>query len=189
MEKYSEKKECILRAAERLFEVQGFNGTGVDRIASESGVTKRTLYKHFGSKEGLIREVLKHHHTSMMERVREGMATVEGGAEAKLMAYFRLYREWFGSSRFSGCLFIKTLNEFAGCSTELGRIAVDAKASVRALVYEIAVEGGAKDPETLADQLQLLLEGSIVLAQSGRGPELMDVAEELYRQLVASAFA
>ena len=185
--RHSEKKDSILRTADDLFQSQGFNGTGVDQIASESGVTKRTLYKHFGSKEGLIREVLIQHHEQMMDNVRAAICKVEGGARERLIACFELYREWFGRSNFSGCIFMKTFNEFAGCSTELGQIAQDAKNAMRGFIAELAEDGGAEEPEKLALQLQLLLEGSIVLAQSGNGPSVIDTSLEVGLQLIDEA--
>lgn len=179
-----DKRESILRAANRLFEMQGFNGTGVDQIASESGVTKRTLYKHFGSKNGLIHEVLLDHHTHMMERVRETILSLPDDAAVRLLACFELYREWFGRSNFSGCIFIKTMNEFAGCSSKLGQVAQDAKRSMRTFLAEIAREGGAEQPDDLALKLQLLLEGSIVMAQSGSGPAIVDAALQVGTTLI-----
>ena len=182
--KSAEKRESILSTANRLFEAQGFNGTGVDQIALESGVTKRTLHKHFGSKNGLIREVLIKHHNQMMEGVQEAILSLPKDAKARLLACFELYRAWFGRSDFSGRIFIKIFNEFAGCSSELGCIAQEAKGSMRTFIAKIASEGGAKEPENLALTLQLLLEGSIVMAQSGSGPAIVDAALEVGTTLV-----
>ncbi|MGB0371160.1 MAG: TetR/AcrR family transcriptional regulator [Opitutales bacterium] len=181
----SEKREQILEAANRLFELQGFNGTGVDQISKESGVTKRTLYKHFGSKEGLIQEVLMDHHNKMFADVQRRILSLDGSAHEKLMACFEYYYDWFRSPRFSGCIFIKTLNELGGCSTELGRIAQNAKNTMRGFIIQIAEEGKFNEPECLAMELQLLLEGSIVLAQAGK-PEGIQVAKKLAERLIVS---
>ena len=183
----SEKRESILKTANDLFERSGFNGIGVDLIAKESKVTKRTLYKHFGSKEGLIKEVLLKHHSEMMESTRARILAVEGGAKARLLACIEDYRTWFGKSNFNGCIFIKTLNEFAGCSTALGQIAQDAKDGMRAFIAEIATEYGAKGPEKLALELQLLLEGSIILAQSGSGLAAIEASLEVAEDLIDRA--
>ena len=186
--KTSEKRDQILSAANRLFEIQGFNGTGVDQIAAESGVTKRTLYKHFGSKEGLIREVLETHQQEMMQSIRSAVLGYSQDPVARLGKCFDLYREWFGSSTFSGCIFIKTLNEMASCSPELSRIAQASKAAMRDFIGEIAALGGACEPELIAEQLQLLLEGAIVVAQCGRGAAVMDTAQSIADDLIATAF-
>jgi len=174
-------------AAEKLFEAQGFHGTGVDQIAEESEVTKRTLYKHFGSKEGLIREVLERHQAATMAEVRQRVAAAGPDARTRILTTFSIWRVWFAKPEFSGCIFIKTLNEYAGCSSELGRVAQRAKDEMRDFLRELAREGGAADPDTLAEQLQILLEGSTVLAQSGRGEAIMDPAVGIAEELIDRA--
>ena len=52
------KRQKILAAAEKLFERFGPGKTGVDEIAVTAGVAKGTLYNYFGSKEGIIRELV-----------------------------------------------------------------------------------------------------------------------------------
>ncbi len=52
-------KERILDTAERLFYRHGIRATGVDTIAAEVGISKRTLYNHFPSKDALIAAYLK----------------------------------------------------------------------------------------------------------------------------------
>lgn len=179
-----DKKEALLACAYRLFEVQGFNGTGVDQIAADSGVTKRTLYKHFGSKEGLIEAVLEQHHAELIEMMRAVIFTEEGDYRAQFMRCFDLYRDWFGRSNFAGCIFIKTINEFAGCSPKLSGIAQRSKVTIREILREIAIEGELRDPDLLADQLQLILEGAIVVAQYGANDEVIETARGMAQSLI-----
>ncbi|MEM8868387.1 MAG: TetR/AcrR family transcriptional regulator [Verrucomicrobiota bacterium] len=185
--KNTKKNAAILENANRLFELQGFKGTGVDQIAAESGVTKRTLYKHFGSKEGLIRAVLEAHETSMMERFRQDLAASRMTAKERILLCFDLYRDWFEHTNFTGCIFIKTLNEFANCTPALNQQAQGAKWALRELILEQTKSTRATEPEQLADQIQLLLEGSIILAQSGRGVTIIDAAQEAAAQLLEGA--
>jgi TetR/AcrR family transcriptional repressor of mexJK operon len=49
-----EKGAAILEAAKRLFTTQGFDGTSMDQIAAAAGVSKLTVYSHFGDKESLF---------------------------------------------------------------------------------------------------------------------------------------
>jgi len=48
------KRAAILEAAKRLFSNEGFNGASMDQIAAEAGVSKLTVYSHFGDKEALF---------------------------------------------------------------------------------------------------------------------------------------
>lgn len=55
------KGAAILEAAKRLFTAQGFDGTSMDQIATEAGVSKLTVYSHFGDKETLFAAAVKAH--------------------------------------------------------------------------------------------------------------------------------
>jgi TetR/AcrR family transcriptional repressor of mexJK operon len=54
-----EKRAAILEAAKRLFPQHGFEGTSMDAVAAEAGVSKLTVYSHFGSKEALFIETIR----------------------------------------------------------------------------------------------------------------------------------
>ena len=187
IQKITDKHEKILKAAEQLFEKNGFHATGVEAIASVSGVTKRTLYKHFGSKEGLIEAVLRRHHDQTMACMRSQVAKVDAGSGKKLLACFDLYQDWFSKPCFAGCIFIKTLNEFQQCSKTLFAFAAQAKADLHHYITEIAREENIANPERLSDQLQLILEGSIVVAQCGRKTESIRTARELAEDIISQA--
>ena len=184
IQKNTDKHENILHTAERLFEANGFHATGVDRIAAESGITKRTLYKHFGSKEGLIEAVLRRHHSKLMVQISAHITRIEVSGVERLLAFFDLYHDWFTQKCFSGCLFIKTLNEFQKCSERLFAIAAQAKSELRDYLATLAREAGAKNANLLADQLQLILEGSIIVAQCGRKIESIHTARKLAKKLI-----
>lgn len=55
------KRAAILQAATRMFVTQGFEGVSMDEIAAEAGVSKLTVYSHFGDKETLFAEAVKSH--------------------------------------------------------------------------------------------------------------------------------
>lgn len=187
IQKITNKHEKILNTAEGLFEANGFHATGIEAIASSAGVTKRTLYKHFGSKEGLIEAVLCKHQNNMMERIRSRVAKIEPDGSEQLLACFDLYQEWFCRSNFAGCIFIKTLNEFQQCSERLFTIATQAKSELHNYLSEIAGKAGVKNPELLAVQLQLILEGSIIVAQCGCENESIRIAREFAEKTIAEA--
>lgn len=53
------KREAIVQAATALFRAHGFDGTSMDKVSAAADVSKRTLYNHFPSKEGLFAEILR----------------------------------------------------------------------------------------------------------------------------------
>jgi TetR/AcrR family transcriptional repressor of mexJK operon len=54
-----EKRAAILEAAKRLFPLHGFEGTSMDAVAAEAGVSKLTVYSHIGGKEALFVETIR----------------------------------------------------------------------------------------------------------------------------------
>lgn len=108
----SEKRQQLMATAYRLFNRHGFHATGIDRIWAEAGSTKRTLYRHFPTKDALIEAVL-------LSREQEFFALLEGklagleGRESRLQALLDGFGEWFGRSDFYGCNFINASAEFA----------------------------------------------------------------------------
>ncbi|QWP76868.1 TetR/AcrR family transcriptional regulator [Lysobacter sp. K5869] len=55
------KRNAILEAAKRLFLIQGYDGVSMDQIAAEAGVSKLTVYSHFGDKETLFAAAVRAH--------------------------------------------------------------------------------------------------------------------------------
>jgi AcrR family transcriptional regulator len=68
-----QKKQSIRRAALELFKAYGFKKVSINDIARKADVSQVTIYNHFGSKDGLVREVVKTEFQSMLERYREIM--------------------------------------------------------------------------------------------------------------------
>ena len=78
----------IRRTADHLFYAEGLRAVGVDKLAEEAGVTKRTLYKHFPTKDDLILSYLKRRHEATISWMTQ-MAEARGdGAEGRVLALF-----------------------------------------------------------------------------------------------------
>ncbi|HHQ4676974.1 TetR/AcrR family transcriptional regulator [Aeromonas veronii] len=108
----SEKRQQLVATAYRLFNRHGFHATGIDRIWAEAGSTKRTLYRHFPTKDALIEEVLLARDREFFALLDQRLAGVSG-RDARLQALFDGFAEWFGRSDFYGCNFINASAEFA----------------------------------------------------------------------------
>ncbi|KJV26865.1 TetR/AcrR family transcriptional regulator [Luteibacter yeojuensis] len=85
-----EKRAAILDAAKALFTQGGFAGTSMDAVAASAGVSKLTVYSHFGDKDNLFREVIRAH---VQERLPDDLFDFEAGADirATLVAIARRY--------------------------------------------------------------------------------------------------
>ncbi|WP_137975713.1 TetR family transcriptional regulator [Streptomyces violaceusniger] len=149
----------IVAAAEELFYNRGITAVGVDLIAEQSGVTKRTLYNQFGSKDHLVATYLAERDQRWRSLVRATVDTCERPVEA-VTAPFDALRTW-SETNTRGCAFINALAELPDPSHPAHRIAANQKLWLLNLFKELATAADCSDPATLATQLLLLHEGAL----------------------------
>jgi AcrR family transcriptional regulator len=166
----------LLSAATHLFCKNGINATGIDAIIDEAGTAKTTLYKLFGSKTNLVHAVLESEGKQWREWFIAAIEEGGGDAETKLTRIFPALKSWFGEERFYGCPFINAVGEHDKDAKQFRAIAMKHKKVVLAHIEKLAGEMGATDPEVLAHQLALLIDGAIVAAMVSRNPGVADAA-------------
>jgi AcrR family transcriptional regulator len=182
-------RERILEAAYDLFSQQGLQAVGINSILERSGVAKRTLYRHFASKEELIVEFL---------RMREQRWTkdwlqreVERRAETpdeQLLAVFDVFHEWFQDDSLEGCSFINVLLEVPDRTSPVRQASVDHLAEIRRFLERLATEAGVERPDDFARRWHILMKGSIVSAQEG-DKEAAQRAQSIGRLVLAREHA
>src|SRR5712672_3786252 len=166
----------LLNAATRLFCKNGINATGIDAIINEAGTAKTTLYKLFGSKTNLVHVVLESEGKQWREWFIGAMEQGGGDAQTKLTRIFPALKSWFGEERFYGCPFINAVGEHDKDQKQFRNIAMRHKKVVLGHIEKLAGEMGAAEPEVLAHQLGLLIDGAIVAAMVSRNPGVADMA-------------
>src|SRR6202035_243223 len=166
----------LLGAATRLFCKNGINATGVDAIIHEAGTAKTTLYKLFGSKTNLVHVVLETEGKQWREWFIAAIEAGGGDPQTKLARIFPALKDWFGEERFYGCPFINAVAEHDKDQKQFRNIAMRHKKVVLAHIEKLAGEMVAAEPEVLAHQLALLIDGAIVAAMVSGDPGVADTA-------------
>ena len=166
----------LLSAATRLFCKNGINATGIDAIINEAGTAKTTLYKLFGSKTNLVHVVLESEGKQWREWFIDAVESGGGDPQTKLARIFPALKSWFGEERFYGCPFINAVAEHDKDQKQFRNIAMRHKKVVLAHIEKLAGEMGAAEPEVLAHQLALLIDGAIIAAMVSRDPCVADTA-------------
>src|SRR6202040_1863694 len=164
----------LLSAATHLFCKNGINATGIDAIIDEAGTAKTTLYKLFGSKTNLVHAVLENEGKQWREWFIGAIESGGGEAQVKLARIFPALKSWFGEERFYGCPFINAVGEHDKDQKQFRAIALRHKKIVLAYIETLAGEMGAAEPEVLAHQLGLLMDGAIFGAMVTRDPGVAD---------------
>ena len=172
-------QQRILETTDRLFYGQGIRAVGVDTIAAEIGISKRTLYNYFPSKDALIVAYLS-------RRVTPAEASDLAPVEQILGAFDRLERV-FASSGFRGCPFVNAVAELKEPKHAANKIAIAFKEQRRTWFRELLKRLDVADPDALATQHMLLVDGAIAAALVHGDPNVARAARDAASILLAAA--
>jgi AcrR family transcriptional regulator len=161
----SKRDELVQKALEVFYRV-GFHATGMDLLSAETGISKTTMFKHFGSKEELILAVLRLRDQNFRNWLFRRMEQ-DGAPRAQLLAMFDALAEWFATPQYRSCMFIKAASEYPDPAHPIHAQAAEHKRLLFLQLEKIAEKAQAKDPAALARALLLLKEGAIVTAHLG----------------------
>jgi AcrR family transcriptional regulator len=182
-------REKILNVASDLFQTRGINSTGVDTIVAVAGPTKMTLYKHFRTKEGLILEVLQRRNQEFREWLAQRLTVPTHTPAEKLPLLFDCIEEWLAAPDFRGMPFLKASAEFPNEENPVHRLSAEQVRQFRQYLASLAREAGAREPESLALQLSLLIDGAMLAEQMRRGSGAAKQAKKAAKVLITASLA
>jgi AcrR family transcriptional regulator len=176
-------RQRILAVAADLFYRHGIRAVGIEAIAEAAGTNKMTLYRHFSSKDELVAEYLR----QAAKGAEACWARLEklypGDTLAQLRAWVREMADHASSADLRGCPLANAAVELPEKSHPARRVIEENKKAQRMKLVQLAQAAGLSEPEMLADELHLLLEGARVSAQSvgsdGLGARLVRMAEAI----------
>jgi AcrR family transcriptional regulator len=172
-------KERILETADKLFYLQGIRAIGVDTIAAQIGISKRTLYNHFPSKDALISAYLA-------RRFVQPRPSDKPPVEQILGTFDSLERR-FSAKDFRGCPFVNAVAELGTEDQSVRKIAIAFKESRRIWFRDLLAQLDIADAEGLATQLVLLVDGSIAQDLVRGDPSMARAAKQAAKVLLTNA--
>ncbi|WP_129784532.1 TetR/AcrR family transcriptional regulator [Promicromonospora panici] len=180
--------EKILVTAGELFYERGIRGVGVDLIAEEAGVTKKTLYDRFGSKDALVAAYLTRRHerwaTWFTERLAaRDSAGLEPGA-GQVLAALEIAEEW-ADANMRGCAFVNAHGEIGGTAHPGNAVILADKQYMLGTFTGLLRDAGHPDAERLGAQVHLLYEGALVAHTTRAQPDAFATARAAARALLA----
>lgn len=181
----------VLDAASRLFYEHGIHAVGVDTIAEAAGVTKKTLYDRFGSKEALVVAYLQHRDARWRAHVAGRLADVHAPGPDRVLTVFDAAISWSDENSAKGCSAINARAEIGDghdghpVFPEVSR----QKAWLLELFVELCSEAGISDAESMAQAMMLLYEGAIVTVGMETFPQPFEMARRLARQMLTQESA
>jgi AcrR family transcriptional regulator len=172
-------KQRILETADRLFYLQGIRAVGVDTIAAEIGISKRTLYNHFPSKDELI--------SAYLERRSVAVPASDKPPLEQILGTFDSLERRFGRKDFRGCPFVNAVAEMGAGDNAVKQAATAFKDGRRARFRVLLKRLNAADANGLATQLQLLVDGAIAADLVHNDPSMALAAKQAATVLLANA--
>ena len=173
-------RERILATASELFYREGIHATGVDTVAERSSVSKTSLYRVFRSKDELIAAYATEQDRSFWrwwDRVEERHA---GDPRAALEALLSRIAKLIGDPAYRGCTFLNLATELPDPNHPGRVVAAGNKEEMRNRLATIVAQLGVPDPDRVASQMTLLINGAMVTG-------LMTVPADLKDELVDAA--
>lgn len=154
----------VLAAASDLFYERGIHAVGVDAISQRAGVTKKTLYDRFGSKDALVVSYLQLRDARWREHVGIALESMPEPGVDRILAVFDAAITWSDQNNTKGC---SAINARAEVSDDDGAQSVFPEVT-RQKVWQLELfarlcgEAGMAQPENTARALMLLYEGALV---------------------------
>ncbi len=155
------RDKLVYRAMD-LFFSYGYHAVGIDRIIADVGVTKTTFYNHFDSKDDLIIETIRLRdqwesevfHRRLLERS-------VGDPRSMILGYFEVLDEYFNDDEFTGCQFLNACAEFPSPQDPVHQEAAKHYINSESFLRAAADRLGVDDPDDLARQIIILIEGAL----------------------------
>ncbi len=167
-------RQRIVEAASRLFYAEGIGRVSVDAVAAQAGVTKRTLYYHFKSKDELVTAYLEERDQPNLVQMARWFEEAEGEIGARIEAIFIALADVARHPKWKGCGFQRTAAELAAMPGHPA-VAVGSrhKTSFETWLAGRITEEGLAEGKELARRTVLLMEGAFALMLIHRNPDYM----------------
>jgi AcrR family transcriptional regulator len=156
----------ILAAASELFYRHGIRAVGVEAIADAAGTNKMTLYRHFASKDALVAEYLRQSASAADGCWERFLREHPGDPLGQLLAWLEEMARHLVAPDERGCALANAAIELPEKDHPARRVIEECKRAQRMRLVRLCEQAGLGDPDMLADELHLLLEGARVTAQS-----------------------
>jgi AcrR family transcriptional regulator len=180
-------RQRILESAYRLFYREGFQRSGVDAVAEATGVTQRTLYNHFPSKDALIAAVLEAQADLAETEIRSWCDKNQVTPETLVSGLFEEFRRWARMPDWRSSGFTRATMELAWAPGHPGRrAAAEHKRAIERILAEALTDAGARQSARIAREIVLLIEGVNVLCLVHEDAAYIEAAEAAALALLAS---
>ena len=186
----TDTRQRIVAAASKLFYSEGIKSVSIDAVAAAAGLTKRTLYYHFKSKDDLVAAYLAARDQPNLVLFQRWFAEAGGGLPSKVQAIFSNLARSARHPKWKGCGFLRTSAELANLPGHPAiKIGAAHKKKFEDWLRVTFEAGGIAQASELARQILLLLDGSFAVVLLHRDASYMETAGEAAFALTKGALS
>ncbi|CCE06391.1 putative transcriptional regulator, TetR family [Bradyrhizobium sp. STM 3843] len=180
----------IIQAASALFYSEGIRAVSVDAVADKAGLTKKTLYYHFRSKDDLVAAYLAARDQPNLALFKRWFDDADGGLPDKCAAIFTHLARSVRHPKWRGCGFLRTTAELANLPGHPAiKIGAAHKKKFESWLRDTFEAEGVSEASELARQMLLLLDGAFAVVLLHRDASYMETAGAAARALVSAGVA
>jgi AcrR family transcriptional regulator len=177
----------LVESATRRFYRDGFRMVGLDQILQDVGISKTAFYKHFSCKDDLMIEVLEEHNRWVQRTFSQMIRQIAGDSPRRqLEALFDVAQHMVESDDFKGCIFVNAAIEFPLPHDPAHQAAARNKLEILEMIRRIAEGAGATEPQGLAEELCLLMEGAYVTRHVTDNRRAVEIARRAAAKVIRS---
>lgn len=177
--------EKLIQAGHEIFYREGFLNVGLDRLLNEVGCSKQTFYNHFDSKDDLIVAVIDEHHRWWSSEIRDRIERAAGpDPRGQILAMFDVMDTIIHEPEYRGCIYINAAVEFPQPHHPAHQSARRAKADGVALLADLAAQAGATNPEMVAQEIDMIIEGALITRQVSPDCDVCGIARRVAETLL-----
>jgi AcrR family transcriptional regulator len=180
-------RQRIIDAAYECFWRAGYTRTSLDTIAERAGVTKRTLYSYFRSKDDLLAAVMAHYNVLAADRLKRIGDRMPPDRDGLIESFFGQLAGWAAATpRWSGSGFTRLVIELGDLPGHPARIlARRVKATTEGFLADKLAQARVPDPAGCAGEIMLLLEGAMALTLIHGHRRYIDAAARAAKRLAS----
>lgn len=159
----SELQARLLEATEQLVYADGIHATGMDAIVKTSGVSRKSIYRHYANKDDLVAAALLRRDERWMQWLI-GESSAAATPVERLLSVFPALQRWFESPDFHGCAFINAAGEIGDARHPVRAVSRLHKQRLYDYLRQLTGACSLSDPDDIARQLLVLIDGAIAVA-------------------------
>ncbi len=182
----SETQQKILATAEALIYQNGIHATGMDLLVKTSGVARKSIYRHFENKDQVAAAALNARDVRWLTWFQQECDKADT-PEARILGMFTVLKGWFLSEGYRGCAFINTAGEVGDADDPIRHIARHHKQKLLDYTLELTTQLDIQQPDALARQLLVLMEGAITVSRVMGDYTAADTARDVAKVLLEQA--